>query len=260
MSAARERVDADERVRRRLAAAIALPLNLAFLVALDSVMRPLPGERRPWARAEPTDVLQVRLIDAVPPSASPAQPSPSPVPPEPTPPVRPSAAAERPPRVRREGSTAPSAARVASPMASAPATPPSSTPSSVPAPQFYGRDGQVRVPEQAAAAEAPFPQLPIIPTEGNPFVHRNPLPYEPTRLDKYFPSVRETLGDELVRKATVQRSARTPWGTQITCTWVLFFGACGWGPVPHATIEELKAMRVELPPLKAPSITGAPSQ
>lgn len=245
------RVDADERWRRRVAVAVALLLNLAFLVALDSVMRPLAGERRPWVRAEPTDVLQVRLIDAAPPAAPVAEPSPSSLP-EPAPPPLPSAPAERPPRAP---------ARSEAPVAAAPSTPSrvapvvqEAAPSS--APQFYGRDGKVLLPENAAAGEAPFPQLPIIPTEGNPFVHRNPLPYEPTRFDKYFPSVRETLGDELVRKATVQRSARTPWGTQITCTWVLFFGACGWGPAPRATIEELKAMRVELPMPRTPPAPG----
>ncbi|MFC4819521.1 hypothetical protein ACFO6Q_04255, partial [Dokdonella ginsengisoli] len=92
------RVDADERWRRRVAVAVALLLNLAFLVALDSVMRPLAGERRPWVRAEPTDVLQVRLIDAAPPAAPVAEPSPSSSLPEPAPPPRPSASAERPPR------------------------------------------------------------------------------------------------------------------------------------------------------------------
>lgn len=257
MSVVRGRVDADERRRRRLAGAVALLLNLAFLVALDSVMRPLAGERRPWVRAEPIDVLQVRLIDATPPSAPATEPSSSPMPPEPVSATRPSAPVERPAGAPARRPVPAAANGEPAQVAPAASNEPAAASS---APQFYDRDGRVRLPEAAAATEAPFPQLPIIPSQGNPFVHRNPLPYEPTRLDKYFPSVRETLGDELVRKATVQRSARTPWGTQITCTWVLFFGVCGWGPVPHATIDELKAMRVELPPLKAPSGAGAPSQ
>jgi hypothetical protein len=189
----------------------------------------------------------------------PPGPSPRSSPPEPTPPARPSAPAAPSGRTPRAPprSEAPAAAAPSAPGRAAQAVQ-EAAPSS--APQFYGRDGQVRLPENAADAEAPFPQLPIIPTQGNPFVHRNPLPYEPTRFEKYFPSVRETLGDELVRKATVQRSARTPWGTQITCTWVLFFGACGWGPVPRATIEELKAMRVELPMPKTPPAPGPVSE
>lgn len=247
--------DADERLRRRLAAAVALLLNLAFLAALDQVMRPLARERAPWARVEPVDVLQVRLIET-PPAAVPAPVVPAAS--EPAATSAPAAAPVEPRRrarsaARRDGdASAAPPARHSEPVPAA-AAPPSTRAESVTAPQFYGRDGQVRLPDtKTAQGETPFPQLPIVPTEGNPFVHRSPVPYEPTRFDKYFPDVRETLGGELVRKATVKRSGRLPWGTYVECAWVLFFGGCGWGTPPSATIEELKAMRADPPMPKSP--------
>ncbi|MBO9663799.1 hypothetical protein [Dokdonella sp.] len=261
--------DADERLRRRIAAAVALLLNLAFLVALDQVMRPLARERTPWVRVEPADVLQVRLIEAPPPAASPPE-----VPPVSEPAAVPAPAETPVERSRRLRSTA----RPASDAGTAPPAPrrepaqatvstvstPSTRADSSTAPQFYERDGQVRLPDaKAAQGETPFPHLPIVPTQGNPFVHTNPVPYEPTRFDKYFPDVRETLGGELVRKATVKRSGRLPWGTYVECTWVLFFGGCFWGTPPSATIEELKAMRADPPMPKSkspPAAVGPPAQ
>jgi hypothetical protein len=61
------------------------------------------------------------------------------------------------------------------------------------------------------------------------------------------------------------RTWRTPWGTQISCAVLLVpvIGGCGWGYAPTATIEELKAMRVELPmpkqPANEPDTTQAPA-
>lgn len=261
MTAAGTMIDADERLRRRLAAFVALLLNLAFLVALDHVMRPLPGKHAPWSHAAPGDVLQVRLIEVAPAPAPQPQPAPE-VPAAPRMQQSPATAPAIAPAERRasasarskaadraapaEQGRAPESAREAMSEAADPAAPAT--------PQFYDKGGQVRLPEvNTAGGEAPFPDLPIIPTEGNPFVHKNSVPYEPTRFDKYFPDVRETLGGELVRKAIVQRTARTPWGTQITCTIVLFFGGCTWGHVPRATIEELKAMRADPPMPKKPA-------
>lgn len=241
--------DADERLRRRLAAGVALLLNLAFLVALDHVMRPLARERAPWQRIAPTDVLQVRLIEETPPSSMPAPAQETPPMPEPPAPT----VVERRPRARPNApapsrtAAAPAEASPARENPVAPVQPDVSAPVSS-TPQFYERNGQVRMPDASVgAAETPFPQLPIVPTEGNPFVHRNPVPYEPTRFDKYFPSVRETLLGEVVRKATVKKAGRLPWGTYVECSWVLFFGGCGWGSPPRASIEELKAMRADPP-------------
>lgn len=259
------RIDADERLRRRLAAVVALLLNLVFLIALDQVMRPMARERALWARVEPANVLQVRLIEAVP-SPAPAVEAP-PMPPASEPaaaPARVAAPIQRRSRARSARQVEADVAAASSERnrvpeeSSAPAASSRAEPS--PAPQFYDRDGRVRLPDaKAFDAETPFPQLPIVPTEGNPFVHRSPLPYEPTRFDKYFPDVRETLGGELVRKSIVKRSGRLPWGTYVECTWILIFGGCNWGSAPTATIEELKAMRADPPmPKKDRSKESAP--
>ncbi|MET0224901.1 MAG: hypothetical protein ABW187_00505 [Dokdonella sp.] len=127
--------------------------------------------------------------------------------------------------------------------------------------RLYDQTGRVLLPDAPAdgAAVVSFPDRPRVAREGNPFVHRSPLPYTPTRLDKYWPSVRETLGGELVRKATMKRVSRTPWGTQVECTWVLFFGGCSWGAEPRATAEELQQMRADPPMPKSSSATDTRS-
>lgn len=238
-------VDADERLRRWLALAAALSLNLGFFLTLDRLLWPHPRTAR--VRIHPADALQVRLIEVAPPAAEP--PEPLETPPAP-------AAARRPANARPRAKVAADAAaaerRREAPHAEGAVAPVGAPNEPGLQAQFYDRSGQVRMPDaKAAAAETPFPARPVVPSEGNPFVHRNPLPYEPTRFDKYFPSVRETLVGELARKATAQRSGRTPWGTQINCTFMLVIGGCTWGYAPTATIDELKAMRADPPAPKA---------
>ncbi len=82
----------------------------------------------------------------------------------------------------------------------------------------------------------------------DPMVHQSPLPYEATPFDRYWVADDETLLDEWVRKASKQTTYDTVHGTRITCQYFLFLSACGWGPIPRVSIEELRAMRVS-PPL-----------
>lgn len=247
MTSSRGGADPGVPLRRGLALAATLLLNVAFLAGLALLMRPGVPEPVSIVAREPHDIIQVRLIEApssVPPPAMAEIPLRAGVP------SAPPAFPTSPPRVR--AARGPSRSDATSPAAAV-----ASVPSDVPTPQFFDIDGRVRLPEAVAdSTEKPFPQRPPVPAEGNPLVHREALPYEPTRFDKHFPPVRETLGGELVRKATVERTVRTAGGMQITCAWVLFFGGCGWGYAPVAPIEELKAMRVELPPLK-PSVPDA---
>ncbi|MFC5489427.1 hypothetical protein [Dokdonella soli] len=120
--------------------------------------------------------------------------------------------------------------------------------SSAPRLDLYTTDGQVRLPETAPALSAEIREFPTRTPRGDPFARRNPLPYTPTRLDRLWLFPRgETLAGELTRKATVSHTWRTPWGTQITCAWVLIAGGCGWGIPPRAPIEELKRMRADPP-------------
>ena len=70
-----------------------------------------------------------------------------------------------------------------------------------------------------------------------------------------MPSVRESLGAELVRKTTYTHTWHTRSGTRIQCMTSLVMaglGICGWGVEPRATAEELRAMRADPPMPTAP--------
>jgi hypothetical protein len=256
MTVPRVDLDVDVRLRRRVALVAALLLNVAFLVVLDHLMQPGVKRRSAGARPEVADVLLVRLIEPSPPAVVVPTEAPPSV-------VSASATAPRPRRASADGSRAPVVKETtatdeqhsdnADDRAAAVAIP--SEPAEL---RLYDRTGSVLVPDmhKAEGTSTVFPDRPRVAQEGNPFVHRSPLPYTPTRLDQYWPPVRETLGGELVRKATVKKSWRTPWGTQIECAWVLFFGGCGWGPEPRATAEELKQMRADPPMPRVPPSGG----
>jgi hypothetical protein len=105
-------------------------------------------------------------------------------------------------------------------------------------------------PTQGSASE----NLPQGAVHGDAFARVNPVPYEPTRFNRYWPDVHESLGDEIWRKTTITYGWRTPWGTVVKCKTSLILlgvGGCGWGPAPSLTIEQLKALRAPdllLPP------------
>ena len=134
------------------------------------------------------------------------------------------------------------------------AAPREPVPVSVPSnekPRLFGLDGHVLLPEQTAASgdAGAFPEHV---EHGDAFARTNPVPYAPTRFEKYFPDVRESLGGEIMRKTTLSYSWITPWGTQWTCKTnllLLGMGGCGWGPAPRLTAEELKAIRAPDLPL-----------
>lgn len=69
---------------------------------------------------------------------------------------------------------------------------------------------------------------------------RSPLPYKPTRFEAYWVPVDETLGDEWMRRLTMEKTFKTPWGTRWRCTSVLFFTACG--DVPPAPMKNRPTM------------------
>jgi len=258
------RADSDERRQRRFALVATLLLNGVFLMLLDQMMRPYATLRSPGARPDAVDVLLVRLIDPAPlpqaaavvvSSETAAQASGRSAPP--TRRLRRTAGEGRASAAEVSQQTLPDVQAAVGIDTAATRAPADALESAAAPLRLYGRTGSVLLPDtQGSAVEtAPFPDRPRVAQEGNPFVHHSPLPYTPTRLDKYWPSTRETLGGELVRKATVKRAWRTPWGTQVECVWVLFFGGCRWGPEPRATAEELQQMRVD-PPMPRSQQTG----
>ena len=72
---------------------------------------------------------------------------------------------------------------------------------------------------------------------------------------EFWPSENETATQRFVRRATVKKSFRTPWGTRITCAWSLVIGGCGWGYAPPNP-EGLKKVRAN-PPHKPHLVPGA---
>jgi hypothetical protein len=140
---------------------------------------------------------------------------------------------------------------------------PSRAPEAVPSertPRLFGLDGHILLPDEHAHDNASNAFSSHIP-HGDPFARANPVPYEATRFDKYFPDVRESLGGEIVRKTTLVYSWRTPWGTVWECKsslLLLGMGGCTWGPAPTLTIEELKALRADPPPSPPQAADPAP--
>jgi hypothetical protein len=121
--------------------------------------------------------------------------------------------------------------------------------------QLFDPDGHLRLPESAppAEGEVAFGAHPTQPAHA--FARRNPLPYAPTYFEGAWVPGNESLGREVVRRTTFSHTWRTPWGTQIGCAVSLLAlaGGCGWGSAPTATIEELKAMRVDPPMPEQPA-------
>jgi hypothetical protein len=116
--------------------------------------------------------------------------------------------------------------------------------------QLFGRDGAVELPESSSSDRRTFGT-----PSGKPLAHDNPLPYDATRFDRMMPSVRESLGDEIVRRTTYTHTWHTRSGTRIQCATSLLMaglGLCGWGVEPRATADELRAMRADPPMPKAP--------
>ena len=164
-------------------------------------------------------------------------------------PVAPPAVVETPPLLRRpapvEHRTRERIVRRAAPREVVPAPVPSNE-----KPRLFGLDGHVLLPDEPAE-KTPDSLAPRV-AHGDPFARANPVPYEPTRFDPYFPDVRESLGGEILRKTTLTTTWLTPWGTQWTCKTnllLLGIGGCGWGPAPRLTGEQLKAIRAPDLPL-----------
>ncbi|PZQ18300.1 MAG: hypothetical protein DI564_03020 [Rhodanobacter denitrificans] len=227
------RLEPGERRRRLVALTTVLVLHLLFAVA---AYRAAQLHRPGMAPAPPAagGVMHLRLIDAGPdPIAAPAAP------PMPMPMPMPSVSSSAPPRAAAGAATA------IPPTADAAAT--SAPDRGEPAPRWIDRSGAPRMPAPVAAPRT-FSNRPLREADApDPLAHRSPLPYAPTRFEKYWAPRDETLGGQWLREHTVSRTVDLPQGYQLRCTWMLILGGCGWGKAPQATIEELRAMRADPP-------------
>lgn len=225
--------------RRGIAIALLVAI-LAHLVGLWLVrdwmqLRVAPDDR--------SDVLRVSLVERVEPVMSPPEPVAEP---EPEPVVSPEPARVPPRRVAR---VARQPAAVARPVTTEPAQ--------TPQVRLYGPDGRLELPKLEAepAMGPPFefrtPKLVQSPVMS----HDSPLPYTATEFEQYWPPDDETALGAFVRRNTVSKTWRTKDGGQISCTWMLFIGGCGWGYAPPNP-EGLKKLRFEVP-IKAVKVRQA---
>jgi hypothetical protein len=224
-----------ERWQRRVALAIAIALNICFLIALNRLMFV-----RPTLSETPAAYMEARLIDTTPP-------------PEPTPPqisILSSAASVH---VRSQALT-----NATPPIAPTVAAPPKL--------DLFTPDGQVRLPTEAVSspnASKGFPTTPIKPTDRNPFAHVDLLPYIRGRLENAWAApANESLGAKAMRKFYSHRWTM-PWGAPISCeqgtptTETPIVIDCRSG-ASSASSEELRAMRADPPAPKTPPVAGFP--
>jgi hypothetical protein len=213
--------------RRRIGFAVAVAVLLHVLLALlvrDWMQPRVPVEDR-------RDVIHVTLYDepvvVVP---EPAMPVTSELPPLRVDAPDPGVATNAPAPTRPE--TAARAAARPMPRDSGSegvvATP--RTENDVPTVRLYSPDGSVEVPADGAVADNEFIPREIEPAEL--MKHKSPLPFERTKLDQAWVPDDENVFKQFVREKTVTKKIRTRWGGQITCTWALIAGGCGWGYTP----------------------------
>lgn len=229
--------DAEQlRIRRGLFLALAL-LHVAGILWLDRAMRLRPRVPAAPVVVEDTGVVIRFLPDA-------AVPAPAPEPAESAPAAAPALA--DPPRAAPIN-TPPAAVLSANPFVTAPpgipATPaPAADAGPIRAPgttidtsRLFEPDGSPRLSEEVveAAAAKPVPEY-IARTAPGLAPIRSPIPYKPTRFDEVWVPDGESLGQELVRKATPEKEFKTPWGTRWRCKWVLVIAVCGDVPPPAA--------------------------
>lgn len=224
--------EAAERRQRTAALLFVIVLHLLLAIAAYRAVRPHPSDAAPPLGAQ--TIMHLRLIDT--PAATSAVPLP--VPAAIATPALPAAASAR--------TAMPAAPAAVAPPASALA-PPAAVGGGPALPGWVERDGSVRLPD-AVAAPRTFSNRPLREADApNPLVHRDVLPYTPTRLEGVWAPRDETLGGEVLRRGTAEGKVNLPQGYQVRCVWMLIIGGCGWGKAPQASIDELKAMRADPP-------------
>lgn len=188
--------------RTWFAVAVAVLLHLVFVAAIWHVMRPSPVQ----ADAEPADhVLRVRFITLQPP-ARPARP---PAPPEP-----PALPSRKPPVKHPPEPPAKDAMTLQSP-----------TPATTPRPRIYDRNGQPLLPPSAASSATPGYVQHLPQGDARVMEHTDPIKYQATRFDQYFPPPDESAGGAAVRHVVDAVVSTTevnlPHGVHLKCKTIL---------------------------------------
>lgn len=241
-------IDDAERRRRRALLAILVGLHLLLFLALRVAMDPNLSLFRVPAREQ---VLTVEFLapEAKPEFADPALDVPEvPVP-----------ALPAPAPVQVQPTTVPKAApRVDTPEPRALESDglsarwvPADEPAPPPRIELFNTDGSMNLSQDvidASKAQArprgfQSPQAAPAPWE----TQRPPVPYDPTAFENAWKPDGETALQEVVRRATVTKKFRTPWGSTVECAWVLIAGGCGWGAPPTPLQNAPKAPEMSNP-------------
>ena len=211
--------------QRRLAAGLVAVLHVFFAVVLWHAMQPRPIAP-PKYRDDAADatVLQVRFI--------PRGAEAAPVPPPPR--VSPPPATRQPVGRRVAASGVPRRPFAAAVPASAPPRPPA----------LFDRDGVARLPAASSSTSAAVPDYIQRKPAGDMQVmqHTTPLPYRPTRFEKYFPPPGENAAQAGLRKLVgalqgkgpSSKTVNLPRGVHLECRTLLGVPTpfCGLPPAP----------------------------
>jgi hypothetical protein len=123
--------------------------------------------------------------------------------------------------------------------------------------ELYRSNGQVRLP----SGSGPATPTPAYSAPAIPYSHissgKSPIPYKPTRFNKYWAPDKQSLGaktigrafDKAVDKTSVKKTIHLPGGIKIHCAIMPLLLAAGCGgdaPQPPASNED--DIRLSLPP------------
>jgi len=199
-------------------------LHLLFVLGLRLAMTP-PPPLEPMQRGG-DQVMEVRFLppDAVDPIPSPPPPQSAPLP---FPATRVADALREVPSVvvEVERVPAPGPAPAGDPVAQA-----------EPRLKLFNPDGSMHLSQETVKAAEPA--APLYRTREVVMPHfmrrRSPIAYAPTRFESSWVPRDETMVGEFFRKAVVEKTFKTPWGTRISCTWIIVLGGCSFGSAPTA--------------------------
>jgi hypothetical protein len=98
---------------------------------------------------------------------------------------------------------------------------------------LYNRDGSLRLSPDIKAIAEPTRAYRQFRGEtlSESLQRHDTVPYDATRFEKSWAPPNESLAQELVRKAIVEKTVKTPWGTKMRCAALVIplFGACAFG-------------------------------
>lgn len=131
---------------------------------------------------------------------------------------------------------------------------------------LYDSNGQIRLPPGTKGQAVPAPAYSSHALQSSQIYNgKSPVPYTPTRFNKDWAPVNQSLGartvgrafDKAVEKTTVKKTVKLPGGIRVHCAvspLVLFFGCAGSPPPPPPPDRLENDVRLSMPP--AASLTG----